>query len=99
MEPICNGYIHKATSLLRLRKHCDRGAKKINKHQRIREFALRMCLLEMAETISINSHQLDYLNMSRTNTSTDLPKALTLYKELPYTKNCKQLRNAKNGKN
>lgn len=73
------------------------------KIQRIKEFAVRLHLLGMAEAVAIKSHQLDCLNMNwtRQQTTIDISRlgGGESTKPQPYTKDFRQLRNTMGGRN
>lgn len=60
------------TSTKQLMEHCERGNKKTEekkkqkekKEQRAKEFAVKLCLLELSEDTSIKSDQHDCLKMT-----------------------------------
>lgn len=66
------------------------------KSQKIREFAVILCFLEISEAILANSHHCGCLNMSQKNYNTN--RYVKVNGERPkwpqsYTKNYRQLRN------
>lgn len=81
-------WIHNSSPHLSLREHRGRGGRKVVKSQKIRGFALRMCLLIISEAnthkfspMLLPKHELSKENNRHANGEGKKPKRLQ-----PYTK-------------
>lgn len=70
MLPSINEYTYKTSPTPNAQKILQKRGPKDYLIQRIRKFAVRLCLLVISEVIPIKYHQYDCINMTLTKTTT-----------------------------